>query len=178
MAESKKKVAASEEKVAKKAAPKKATKKAEAPKKAAPAKKAPAKKAGAKKEVAQEVVTPKESTPKAKKEPKAPSAKKFALPTPHDYEVIKAPLVTEKSLKLMQTENKITLKVAKEANSTEIKQAFEAIFNKRVERVNIINVRSREKRVGRYAGTVGGYKKAIIKLAAGETLDLFEEDKK
>ncbi len=103
---------------------------------------------------------------------------KFPLPTPHDYEVIVKPIVTEKSLRLMQTENKITVKVAKGANSIEIKKAFEAIFNKHVERVNIVNVRSKEKRVGRFAGLVGAYKKAIIKLAPGETLDLFQEEKK
>lgn len=114
-------------------------------------------------------------TPRKKKET---TAKKFRDATPRDYEVIIAPVVTEKSLRLMQTENKITVKVAAKANSIEIKDAFEAIFDKKVERVNIANVRSRSKRLGRYVGRVGGYKKAIVKLAAGETLDLFEEEKK
>ncbi len=103
---------------------------------------------------------------------------KFPQPTTHDYAVIIKPVVTEKSLRLMQEENKITVKVAKGANSVEIKKAFEAIFNKKVERVNIVNVRAKAKRVGRYNGFVSSYKKAIIKLAAGETLDLFQEEEK
>ncbi|MDD4123331.1 MAG: 50S ribosomal protein L23 [Bacilli bacterium] len=102
---------------------------------------------------------------------------KYPAATQFDYEIIKRPVVTEKSLKLMQTENKITVKVAKDANSTAIKKAFEAIFNKKVERVNIVNVRRKPKRVGRFDGFMGAYKKAIIKLAPGETLDLFEDKK-
>ena len=53
---------------------------------------------------------------------------------------------------------------------------FSSIFNKKVEKVNILNVRARNKRVGRYEGVVGGWKKAIIKLAPGETLDLFNQE--
>ena len=60
-------------------------------------------------------------------------------------------------------------------NEIEIKNAFEAIFNVHVEKINVINVRPQAKRVGRYTGKVSGYKKAIVKLAAGEALDLFKE---
>lgn len=102
---------------------------------------------------------------------------KFPVATARDFSVIIAPIVTEKSMNLTQTLNKITLKVKKDANSTEIKNAFEAIFNKKVEKVNIINVRSRAKRVGRFSGFTSPYKKAILKLAKGETLDLFNEEK-
>lgn len=102
---------------------------------------------------------------------------KFPKVTGHDFDVIVAPIVTEKSMNLTQTQNKITLKVKKEANSLEIKRAFEAIFNKKVEKVNIVNVRARAKRVGRYSGFTSAYKKAIITLKKGETLDLFKEEK-
>ena len=113
----------------------------------------------------------------AKKASKTVEVRKFPLPTTHDYEVIKTPLITEKSMQLMQQGNKIVLKVAKEANATEIKNAFEAIFNRKVEKVNTVNVRSKDKKLGRFEGSVPAFKKAIIKLAAGETLDLFEEEK-
>lgn len=100
---------------------------------------------------------------------------KFAPVSNHDFDVIIAPIVTEKTMKLLQEENKITLKVKKGANKIEIKNAFEAIFNVHVEKINVINVRPQAKRVGRYTGKVSGYKKAIVKLAAGEALDLFKE---
>ena len=102
---------------------------------------------------------------------------KFPAITAHDFDVIVAPIVTEKSMNLTQTQNKITLKVKKEANALEIKRAFEAIFNKKVEKVNIVNVRRQAKRVGRYSGFTSAYKKAIITLKKGETLDLFKDEK-
>lgn len=113
----------------------------------------------------------------AKKVSKTAEVRKFALPTAHDYEVIKSPLITEKSMKLAQDKTKIVLKVSKDATSPEIKRAFESIFNCKVARVNTINVRSKEKKLGRFAGTVPAYKKAIIKLAPGETLDLLDDEK-
>ena len=100
---------------------------------------------------------------------------KFAPVAIHDFDVIIAPIVTEKTMRLLQEENKITLKVKKDANKIEIKNAFEAIFNVHVEKINVMNVRPQAKRVGRYTGKVSGYKKAIVKLAAGEALDLFKE---
>ena len=111
----------------------------------------------------------------AKKASKTVEVRKFPLPTTHDYEVIKTPLITEKSMQLMQQGNKIVLKVAKDANANEIKNAFEAIFNVKVEKINTVNVRAKDKRVGRYTGKVGAYKKAIVKLAAGEALNLFQD---
>jgi large subunit ribosomal protein L23 len=105
------------------------------------------------------------------------NAYKFPVATAADYAVILQPLVTEKSMRLMQTENKFTLKVAKQANAIQIKQAFEAIFNKKVEKVNVAHVRAKTKRVGKYSGLTSAYKKAIVTLAKGETLDLFSENK-
>lgn len=101
--------------------------------------------------------------------------RKYAPATNHDYDIIIRPLVTEKSMKLLQEQNKVTVVVAKNANSVEIKNAFESIFNVKVEKINIANVRPHSKRVGTHTGLVSGYKKAIVKLAAGEALDLFKE---
>ena len=101
---------------------------------------------------------------------------KFPEPTIHDFSVISEPVITEKSMKLMQEGNKIVLKVAKDANADEIKNAFEAIFGTKVEKVNTVNVRAKAKRMGRFEGKTSAYKKAYIKLAKGETLDLFQEE--
>lgn len=115
--------------------------------------------------------------PRTKKAVEQAVAVKFTPATVNDYDVILKPVITEKSMKLTQDFNKITVKVAKDANSTQIKNAFESIFNKKVARVNIVNVRAKDKRVGRYSGLTSAYKKAIITLKKGETLDLFNEGK-
>ena len=103
----------------------------------------------------------------------------FPTPSITDFSVIIKPIVTEKSMALYEKENKITLRVKTDANALQIKNAFQALFNKQVEKVNIAHVRGKEKRVGRFkAGLTSSYKKAIIKLAAGESLDLFKDEKK
>ncbi len=90
-----------------------------------------------------------------------------------DYmNVIKAPVVTEKSAALSADGKKLVLKVAKDANKIQIKQAVEKIFNVKVTSVNTVNVRAKKKRVGRYEGTTKAYKKAYITLAEGSKLDL------
>ena len=110
------------------------------------------------------------------KEVEVVTERKFAAPTLKALDVIIAPIVTEKSMKLQQEENKVTVKVAPKANKTEIKIAFESIFNVKVVDVNIINVLPRSKRVGRYEGKVSGYKKAIVTLSADENLNVLAED--
>jgi large subunit ribosomal protein L23 len=87
-------------------------------------------------------------------------------------DIIKAPIVTEKSAKLAQESNTITFSVDVKANKTEIKQAIEKIFNVKVEKVNIINVKPRVKKVGRYAGMTNRVKKAIVKLQEGSSIEL------
>ena len=91
------------------------------------------------------------------------------------FDVIIKPLVTEKTMKLTQQENKITVVVAKNASKNEIKDAFEAIFGVKVAKVNTVRVNPKAKRMGRYEGQVPGYKKAIVKLAEGQSLDLYKE---
>ena len=75
-------------------------------------------------------------------------------------DVIIRPIITEKSMKLMADDNKITV---------------EAIWNVKVEKVNMLNVKPRTKRVGRYTGKTHAVHKAIVKLAEGSTIDLFGE---
>lgn len=116
---------------------------------------------------------------KTKKVVKEVVASSFPTPTLEDYAIIIKPIVTEKSMALYEKENKITVRVKTDANALQIKNAFQALFNKKVEKVNVAHVRGKEKRVGRFkAGLTSSYKKAIIKLAAGESLDLFKDEKK
>ena len=70
----------------------------------------------------------------------------------------------------------VTFDVDVNANKIEIKNAFESIFGKKVEKVNTVNVRAKAKRMGRFEGKTSAYKKAYIKLAKGESLDLFQEE--
>lgn len=87
-------------------------------------------------------------------------------------DVIKAPIITEKSADLAQNNNTITFRVAQDANKTQIKQAVEKIFNVKVERVNTVNVKPKKKRMGRYVGKTSRYKKAIVKLSEGSSIEL------
>ena len=86
-------------------------------------------------------------------------------------DIIKGPIVTEKSAALAET-NTIVFSVEPKANKTQIKQAVEAIFNVKVESVNTLNAPTKKKRVGRYTGLTTRYKKAIVSLAEGQTIDL------
>lgn len=113
---------------------------------------------------------------KAKKEEKVEQVVKFAKPTFKDYEVILHPIITEKTMTLMQEQNKITLKVRPDTNKTEVKLAFERIYQVEVSNVAISNVVSKAKSRGtRYPGHISGYKKAIVTVKEGEAIDLFKE---
>jgi large subunit ribosomal protein L23 len=91
---------------------------------------------------------------------------------PHD--VLVRPLLTEKITALRESANKVGLVVRGDANRIEIKQAVEAALKVRVERVNVMNVRGKLKRLGRFAGRRPNWKKAIVTLKAGEKLELYE----
>lgn len=88
------------------------------------------------------------------------------------------PVLTEASMNDMQNLNKITVEVLKTSNKIEIKNSFEALFGVKVKQVNTSNVRGRSKRVGRYSGTTSSYKKAVITLAEGQSLDLLKSNDK
>ena len=87
-------------------------------------------------------------------------------------EIIKAPVITEKSANLAQNEGKYAFKVDPKANKTEIKNAIEKIFNVKVIEISTINEKVKKKRVGRDSGLTNRSKKAIVKLAEGQTIDL------
>ena len=94
----------------------------------------------------------------------------------HITDVLKKPILTEKSLRLMDEENKYTFDVDVRCNKVEIKEAVEKLFNVKVEKVNVMNIRPKTKRVGSYEGKTNRRKKAIVKLAEGNKIDLFGEE--
>ena len=87
-------------------------------------------------------------------------------------DIIKAPIITEKSADLAQNYNTITFSVDVRANKTQIKQAVEKIFNVKVESVNTVNVKPKKKRVGKYTGYTNKVKKAYVKLQEGSSIEL------
>lgn len=87
-------------------------------------------------------------------------------------DIIIRPLITEKTMKMQDADNKVTFEVARSANKTQVRIAIEEIFNVKVEKVNIVNVRPRAKRVGKYEGTTSAVRKAIVKLAEGNKINL------
>jgi large subunit ribosomal protein L23 len=86
-------------------------------------------------------------------------------------DIIKAPIITEKSANIAADEKTYVFKVDVKANKSQIKDAIEKIFNVKVEKVNTINVHPKKKRVGRYTGMTNKYKKAIVTLANGNKID-------
>ena len=89
----------------------------------------------------------------------------------HSYDKILSPIVTEKSTNLSE-QNKIVFKVPKSSNKEIIKKSVEKIFKVNVTKVNIINKQSRNKISRGRKVKVKGYKKAIITLKKGQTIDL------
>ena len=89
------------------------------------------------------------------------------------WEIIKAPIITEKSNTLIENNNQYTFKVAVNANKVEIKAAVEEIFKVHVEDVKTIRVLPKYRKVGRYEGYRSAYKKAICTLKKGEKIDAF-----
>ena len=88
-------------------------------------------------------------------------------------QVLLAPVVSEKSYGLI-ADNKYSFKVHPDAHKTQIRQAVEELFDVHVERVNVIQVRSKPKRRGLVKGRKPGWKKAIVQIKAGESIEIFE----
>lgn len=88
-------------------------------------------------------------------------------------DILIRPLITEKATALMQ-DNKYTFIVPLKANKVEIRQAVEQIFKVKVLDVNTIRVMGKMKRMGRTQGKRPDYKKAIVKLAPGQSIEFFE----
>lgn len=89
------------------------------------------------------------------------------------YDVLKRPLVTEKSSALNAESNKVTFEVAMGANKHEIKEAVEKLLEVGVEDVRTMIYRGKTKRVGKHMGRQRNWKKAVVTLVEGAELDIF-----
>jgi len=86
------------------------------------------------------------------------------------HTVIRRPVITEKGLGVKETQGTLVFEVAPSATKTEVKQAVEALFKVKVAAVRTSNFAGKERRRGRYAGYKPDWKKAYVKLRAGEKL--------
>jgi large subunit ribosomal protein L23 len=86
------------------------------------------------------------------------------------YSVIRRPLITEKGLSVKETEGTLVFEVAPTATKTEVKQAVETLFKVKVNSIRTTNVLGKERRRGKFAGFRPDWKKAYVRLKAGEKL--------
>jgi large subunit ribosomal protein L23 len=91
----------------------------------------------------------------------------------HPNEVLLAPVVSEKSYSLI-SDRKYTFKVHKDAHKTQVRQAVEELFGVKVQAVNILKVQSKPKRRGLIRGRKPGWKKAVVQLREGQSIEIFE----
>jgi len=91
----------------------------------------------------------------------------------HPGQILIRPVVSEKSYHQI-TENRYTFRVHSDAHKTQVRQAVEELFGVKVVRVNVIKVQAKPKRRGLFKGTRQGWKKAVVQLRAGDTIEIFE----
>lgn len=87
-------------------------------------------------------------------------------------QIILAPVVSEKATFAGEKNEQVVLRVAKDATKDEIKAAVELLFKVKVEGVQVLNVKGKAKRFGRFMGQRKGWKKAYVSLVAGQEIDL------
>ncbi|MBN1548669.1 MAG: 50S ribosomal protein L23 [Syntrophaceae bacterium] len=90
------------------------------------------------------------------------------------YQIIKRPLITEKSTLAREESGKYQFEVDRRANKIEIGQAVEKLFKVEVLDVRVMNVSGKKKRVGRSIGRTQDWKKAIVKLVPGNKIEIFD----
>ena len=91
----------------------------------------------------------------------------------HATQVILAPVVSEKSYEAA-TRGTYTFKVHPQAHKTQIRQAVEELFDVKVVRVNVVKMQPKPKRRGLHRGVRPGWKKAVVQLRAGDTIEIFQ----
>lgn len=89
-----------------------------------------------------------------------------------DLNIIYSPVITEKSSALAEDGKTYVFKVDKRANKTQIKLAIEKAFGVKVKNINTLNTKPKKKRVGKYTGLTKTYKKAIVTLVDGQTIEM------
>ena len=88
------------------------------------------------------------------------------------FDVIRAPRVSEKTARLQEVSNQYVFEVATDATKADIKVAVEKIFDVKVDAVNVVNVKGKSKSFKNRAGSRGDWRKAYVKLADGQSIDV------
>nr|AKQ05276.1 50S ribosomal protein L23, large subunit ribosomal protein L23 [uncultured Nitrospirae bacterium Rifle_16ft_4_minimus_28768] len=90
------------------------------------------------------------------------------------HDIISYPIITERSTELREGMNKVLFIVNPNANKIQIKRAVEELLKVKVEKVNLINMPEKKKKLGKFEGIKSGKKKAVVTLKQGEKLEIFE----
>ena len=90
------------------------------------------------------------------------------------YQVLKRPLITEKGTRQKEQSNQMIFEVDRRANRVMVRNAVESIFRVKVLSVKLMNVKGKERRLGRNVGRRPDWKKAIVRLGPGENIEFFE----
>lgn len=88
------------------------------------------------------------------------------------YNVVRRPIVTEKSTSMQAMRNQFTFEVASSANKVEVKKAIETLFSVKVVKVNMVSVGGKQKRTFGRPGTTKPWKKAVVTLKQGDSIDI------
>ena len=88
------------------------------------------------------------------------------------YDILRRPMITEKTMALVEA-GKYTFECNPKANKIEIKNAVEKMFNVKVVSVNTINYDGKTKRLGKYVGKTNAFKKAIVEIEKGQSIEIF-----
>lgn len=92
------------------------------------------------------------------------------------YQILRRPIITEKGLAVKETQSTLVFEVAKEATKTEIKQAVQTIFKVKVNSVRTANFPGKERRRGKFVGNRPDWKKAYVRLKAGEKMPEYAQN--
>ena len=90
-------------------------------------------------------------------------------------DIVRRPLITERASQLQEEANRYVFEVRGDANKIEIRRAVEEIFEVTVTKVNTLSVRGKVKRMGRFQGRRASWKKAIVSVAQGQSIEFYEE---
>lgn len=98
--------------------------------------------------------------------------RRIPIATMDPYRVIRRPHVSEKTTDLIQNHNTYVFEVDHQATKTDISEAISSIWNVSVKSIRVVSVRGKRKRMGRVVGSSPSWKKAIVKLAEGQGIDI------
>ena len=90
------------------------------------------------------------------------------------YDVIRRPVITEKATDMKESDHTLCLEVDRRATVLDIRRAVETVFKVKVADVRVLNVRGKKKRMGRFVGRRSDWKKAIVTLKEGQTIEYYE----